>query len=160
MGSLDFFISTNGVVIKLLKNISPIISPDLLKCLSEMGHGDDIVIADANFPGAAMAQRLFRCDGIGIPMLLEAILEVFPLDDFVSHPASLMAVGNNDNEPKIWSEYKKIINRHEINALKNGFEEIERFEFYERAKTSYAIIQSGERELYANIILKKGVIHE
>jgi L-fucose mutarotase len=91
-------------------------------------------------------------------VLLDSILALFPLDTFVLHPVSLMAVGQENNEPQIWNEYKKIIIKHEKSALTNGVEEIERFAFYERARSAYIIIQSGERELYANIILKKGVL--
>jgi len=142
----------------MLKNIPTVISPEILKCLSEMGHGDEIVIADANFPGASTGARLFRCDGIGITVLLDAILMLFPLDDFVEFPVALMATGCKDTAPVIWKEYDSILTRHEPIAFSRGFDEIERFAFYERAKKAYAVIQSGEQALYANILLKKGVI--
>jgi len=140
----------------MLKKIPKILSPELLKILAEMGHSDIIVIADGNFPGASNAQRLIRADGIDIPSLLDGILEVFPLDDFVPHPVSLMDAG--DFMPPIWETYAGIIKKHDADAFKNGFHKIERFAFYDTAKTAYAIVQSGEGALYANIILQKGVI--
>ena len=144
----------------MLKKLPAVISPEMLKCLAEMGHGDEIVIADANFPGASVARRLIRCDGIGIPGLLEAVMTLLPLDDFVEQPVALMAVGHGEGEPGVWEEYRQILQRHEAAAFCNGFEMMERFAFYERAKNAYAVIQSGERALYANILLKKGVVRE
>lgn len=139
----------------MLKNIPKILSPELLKILMEMGHGDEIVIADGNFPAASMAQRLVRCDGHNVPELLDAILKFFPLDTFVDNSVSVMqVVDKNVGEPKIWSEYRAIVAEHD----KAGFEEVERFAFYERAKKAYAVIATGEGALYANIILKKGVV--
>jgi len=141
----------------LLKNIPNIISPDLLKILCEMGHGDEIVIADGNFPAASVAQRLVRLDGHNVPEILAAILRLFPLDTYVEKPAGLMAVVPGDNtKPEIWDEYRKIIT--ESKEPFKTFEFIERFEFYERAKKAYAVIATGEMALYANIILKKGVV--
>jgi L-fucose mutarotase len=143
----------------MLKNIPAILSPELLKVLAEMGHGDEIVLADANFPGATMAQRLVRMDGHPMPPILRAILQLLPLDDFVERPAMLMAVAKGDSvNPAIWKEYEAIIRDAEPCAMANGFEMIERFAFYERSKKAYAVVQSGEGALYANIILKKGVI--
>lgn len=132
-------------------------SPDLLKILMEMGHGDEIVIADGNFPAASHAQRLVRLDGHESSMLLKAILQLFPLDSFVENPAALMAVVPGDNYlPEIWQSYKKIIMQHEEHF--SDFEMMERFAFYERAKKAYAIIATGEKARYANIILKKGLL--
>ncbi len=139
----------------MLKNIPSVISPELLKILDEMGHGDEIVIGDGNFPAASNALRLVRCDGHSIPPLLDAILELFPLDTYVESPAALMAVGKNEPVPEIWGEYKKIVENHQKGVK---FQEIERFAFYERAKKAYAVIATGESALYANIILKKGVV--
>lgn len=139
----------------MLKGIPPILSPELLKILCEMGHGDEIVIGDGNFPAASNAQRLVRCDGHGVPELLEAILALFPLDTFVESPVSVMQVSPGDNTvPVIWKTYQELVDRQ------GGFSisEIERFAFYERAKKAYAIIATGEGALYANILLKKGVI--
>ncbi|HEX2395572.1 MAG TPA: L-fucose mutarotase [Bacteroidales bacterium] len=141
----------------MLKNIPSILSPDLLKIIMEMGHGDEIVIADGNFPSASIAQRLVRLDGHSIPDILEAMLRLFPLDTYVESPVGLMAVTPGDNyKPVIWEEYKKII-KGSKEPFKE-FENIERFAFYERAKKAYAVIATGESALYANIILKKGVV--
>ena len=140
----------------MLKNIPSIISPELLKILSEMGHGDEIVIGDGNFPAASNAKRLVRCDGHGVPEILDAILQLFPLDTYVESPAMLMQVTPGDDVvPVIWDEYKSITAKHQDNVK---FSEIERFAFYERAREAYAIIATGESALYANIILKKGVV--
>lgn len=143
----------------MLKGIPPILSPELLKILMEMGHGDEIVLADGNFPSAAYGKRLVRCDGHGVPELLEAVLKLFPLDPYVKCPVSLMQVVPGDPvETPIWDTYKEIINRFETKA--NGVENVERFAFYERAKEAYAVVATGEKALYANIILKKGVVTE
>lgn len=141
----------------MLKGIPSILSPELLKILMEMGHGDEIVLADGNFPSAAYAQRLARCDGHGVPGLLEAILRLFPLDPYVACPVALMRVVPGDPvETPIWDAYKAIVDKHETKA--NKVENIERFAFYDRAKLAYAIVATGEAALYANIILKKGVV--
>ena len=142
----------------MLKNIPSIISPDLLKILHEMGHSDEIVIGDGNFPAASNAQRLIRCDGHGVPELLDAILKLLPLDTYVDAPVMLMQVTPGDNvDPVIWKEYRKIVDAHQDNVK---FEEIERFAFYERARKAYAIVATGESALYANVLLKKGVVIE
>jgi L-fucose mutarotase len=141
----------------MLKGIPSIISPELLKTLMEMGHGDELVIADGNFPAASIARRLVRADGHGGPALLEAILTLFPLDTFVERPVALMAVVSGDpTRPTIWEDYRRIIRRHEP-AFKD-FELVERFAFYERARAAYAVLATGEGALYANLILKKGVL--
>lgn len=141
----------------MLKDIPSILSPELLKVLMEMGHGDELVIADGNFPAASIAQRLIRADGHGVPPLLEAILKLFPLDIYVEQPVALMQVVPDDTvKTPIWDEYDKIIRAS--GETFNGFELVERFAFYERAKKAYAVIATGETALYANIILKKGVI--
>jgi L-fucose mutarotase len=141
----------------MLKGIPSILSPDLLKILMEMGHGDEIVISDGNFPASSHAQRLVRCDGHPIPELLDAILTLFPLDSYVERPTGLMQIVPGDSvETPIWKQYQEIIFKHA--SLKEPFEYIERFAFYERAKRAYAIIATGEEALYANIILKKGVL--
>ena len=134
-----------------------ILSPDLLKILMEMGHGDELVIADGNFPAASIAQRLIRLDGHNVPEVLEAVLKFFPLDIYVENPVGLMEVVPGDNvKPVIWEEYGKII--VESKEPFKEFEHIERFAFYERAKKAYAVIATSESALYANIILKKGVV--
>ena len=140
----------------MLKNIPSILSPELLKILMEMGHSDEIVIGDGNFPAASNAKRLIRCDGHGVPELLDAILQLFPLDTYVDSPVMLMQVTPGDDvDPVIWKDYRKIVDKHQENVK---FEEIERFAFYERARDAYAIVATGESALYANVILKKGVV--
>ena len=142
---------------KMLKGIPDILSPELLKILMEMGHGDELVIADGNFPAASYAQRLVRLDGHATPLLLDAILKLFPLDGFVDRPVTLMDVVPGDNyNPEIWEVYLKIIQLHETNF--SDFEMMERYAFYERAKKAYAIAATGEKARYANIILKKGLL--
>ena len=141
----------------MLKGIPAILSPELLMVLMEMGHGDEIVLSDGNFPAAAYAQRLVRCDGHGIPELLEAILKFFPLDPYVPAPVSLMQVVQGDMAAtSIWDRYREIIERNE--PVNYSFEYVERFAFYERAKKAFAVVASGEKALYANIILKKGLV--
>jgi L-fucose mutarotase len=141
----------------MLKGIPNILPPDLLKILMEMGHGDEIVIADGNFPAASHAQRLVRCDGLGGPQLLDAVLLLFPLDTFVRHPAALMAVVPGDNyTPDIWPIYRKIAQKHESGF--SDFEMVERPAFYDRARRAYAVVATGEMARYANIILKKGLV--
>jgi L-fucose mutarotase len=123
----------------------------------EMGHGDELVIADGNFPAASIAQRLIRLDGHGVPEVLKAILKLFPLDTYVEKPVGLMAVSEGENiTPFIWGKYKKIVTHSKEPCAE--FEYIERFAFYERAKKAYAVVATGESALYANIILKKGVV--
>ena len=140
----------------MLTGIPSILSPELLKILMEMGHGDELVIGDGNFPAASMAQRLARCDGHPVPPLLDAILALFPLDTFVDSPVALMAVVGGGDEPPVWKTYREIIGRRSPDA--SGIEHVERFAFYERAKQAYAIVATGESALYANVILKKGVV--
>jgi len=141
----------------MLKSIPNILSPDLLKILMEMGHGDEIVIADGNFPAASIAQRLIRLDGHGIPEILKAILNFFPLDTYVEFPVGLMALMPGDPyKPVIWNEYRKIIIKSK-EPFKE-FEYLDKFAFYERARKAYAVIATGESALYANIILEKGVV--
>jgi len=141
----------------MLKNIPKILSPELIKILMEMGHGDELVIADGNFPAASVAQRLVRLDGHNVPEVLKAILELFPLDTYAEKPVGLMAVIPGDNiKPVIWEDYRNIINKSK-EPFKD-FDYIERFAFYDRAKKAYAVVATSESALYANIILKKGVI--
>lgn len=143
----------------MLKGISPLLPPELLKIMMEMGHGDTLVIGDGNFPAASCAKRLVRCDGHGVPELLEAILKLFPLDSPAADPAGVMQVEDpNAPEPVIWATYRSIVSAQEPNITK--LTEIERFAFYEKARNAYAIVATGERALYANIILKKGVVTE
>jgi len=140
----------------MLKNIPSIIPPELLKILMEMGHGDEIVIGDGNFPAAANAKNLVRCDGHNVPDVLDAILQLMPLDPYVDCPVSIMQTVGNDPTPTIWATYHKIVEKFE--PINNKFEQVERFAFYDRAKNAYAIVATGESAVYANIILKKGVV--
>lgn len=141
----------------MLKNIPPIISPELMSILMRMGHGDEIVLADGNFPAESCAQRFCRADGHGVVPLLDAILKFFPLDTFVDHPASVMQpVDDNAGDPPIWNEYRRVIAQHEGKPIE--LRPIERFRFYDFAKASYAIVATGETAIYANLILKKGVV--
>jgi len=147
----------------MLINIPAVIPPDLLKIMCEMGHGDTLVIGDGNFPAASVADAngaaLIRCDGIGAPELLEAILKLFPLDTFVDEPVGLMGVakGTEQVEVPIWEKFHEIVGRHDGRGTA-AFRIIERFEFYEEAKQAYAVVASGESAAYGNIILKKGVV--
>lgn len=144
----------------MLKGIPEILSPELLKVLCEMGHGDRIVIADGNFPSASVGKNatVIRADGHGAAEMLEAILTLMPLDAYVDQPVNLMQVMAGDTvETPIWDTYREIVARvGERDASAIG--EIERFRFYEEAKTAYAIVATGEKALYANIMLQKGVI--
>lgn len=144
----------------MLKGIPSILSPELLKILMEMGHGDSIVIADGNFPGASHAKNLIRLDGHGVPEVLDAVLQLMPLDPYVDQPAGLMQLVPSDVgkvNPVIWDKYAEIVKTYEPEIAKAGFESIERFAFYERAKKAYAVVMTGEKAIYANIILQKGV---
>ncbi len=143
----------------MLKGIPGILTPELLKIMMEMGHGDEIVIGDGNFPSASNAKRLIRLDGHGVTPVLDAILQFFPLDTFVEAPVALMQVVPGDSTvPSIWETYQKVIAERSGTAAK--IEYIERFAFYERTRKAYAIIATGETALYANVILKKGVVIE
>jgi L-fucose mutarotase len=144
----------------MLKNIPPILPPQLLKVLCEMGHGDQIVLADGNFPAESMGADaiVIRCDGHGIPSLLQAVLQLMPLDTYVEKPVSLMAVVPGDTvQTPIWDTYTEIITKSGEGAAQS-IGHIERFAFYEAAKKAYAIIATGESALYANILLQKGVV--
>ena len=139
----------------MLKGISPLISPELLKTLCEMGHGDEIVIADGNFPAEAYGQRVIRADGLGGEEMLDAVLSLIPLDTYATENFMLMQTVQGDPTPTIWDKYFAIAKKHDDN-LRAG--NLERFAFYERAKKAYAVIATGEGAVYANIIIKKGVI--
>lgn len=141
----------------MLRNIPAILSPDLLHSLSAMGHGDEIVIADANFPGTSVGNRCYRLDGILATDVLRAILTVMPLDSFVTDPAIVMQVVDDPNAvPPVVEAFQEIIN--ETADTPAPIKKLERFSFYDRAKTAFAVVQTGEGRLYGNIILKKGVI--
>lgn len=142
----------------MLYNVPKVLSPELLKVLCEMGHGDEIVIADANFPSGAHAKNTIRADGIGGVKLLDAILTMMPLDSYAEYNLILMDLTPSDEgkvNPTIWREYEDIAREHDPNVNVIG---VERSEFYERAKKAYATIASGEEAIYANLIIRKGVI--
>src|SRR5690348_16525295 len=140
----------------MLKGIPHILGPDLLHALQAMGHGDEITIVDGNYPGASAGPRLIRADGHTGTELLEAILTLMPLDEFVPDPAIVMqVVGDAGQKPPIVAEYEEIVHRFEP---KMAVTSLERFAFYKRANAGYAMVQTGEQRLYGNIILKKGVI--
>ena len=141
----------------MLKNISPIISPMLLKVLCEMGHGDEIVLADANFPSESIAHnnQIIRADGIGVLDLLNAILPLFPLDQYDSENFIVMQVVDGDPIPEIWDDFKIVFDKHEPECSMTF---IDRFDYFERSKKDYAVIATGEKAQYANVVLKKGVI--
>ena len=144
----------------MLKGIPKILSPELLKVLCEMGHSDRLVIADGNFPAQTMGKNaiVIRMDGHGACEVLEAILQVFPLDTYVEKPVNLMEVMPGDPvETPIWAEYEKIVASADARGGA-AIGQIERFAFYEETKTAYAIIATGEGALYANIMLQKGVV--
>lgn len=142
----------------MLKGIPKILTPELLKILMEMGHGDTLVIGDGNFPAASIAKDalLVRLDGHGVPEVLDAILQFFPLDPYIEAPVSLMEVVPGDPvETPIWEEYAAIVEKYEP-GTKIGH--IERFRFYDEARKAYVVIATGEEALYANVLLQKGVV--
>lgn len=140
----------------MLKNVPTVLSPELLKTLDEMGHGDEIVIGDGNFPSGNLGPKVIRADGLGGKALLDAILTMIPLDTYAPSNFLLMNTTNGDPTPTIWKDYQTIASEHDPNV---HIEMLERYDFYERAKKAYAIIQTSESAVYANIILKKGVVH-
>lgn len=155
-------IKERGIELMLL-GVPKILSPEIIATLCEMGHSDVIVIGDANFPGLRFAEeggcKFLRADGISGPALLDAILTLIPCDAYTEHPVKLMQTMDCDKdlEVPIWDEYKKIVEKHDARGEKAiGF--VERFSFYEEAKNSYCIIQSGEEAVYANVMIQKGVI--
>lgn len=144
----------------MLKGISPILSPELLKVLCEMGHSDTIVIADGNFPAETMGKNaiVIRMDGHGVPEILEAILKVFPLDQYVDKPVSLMEkVPGDPADISIWKTYEEMIAKEEPRGT-SVIGTLERFEFYEHTKRAYAVIATSETSQYANILLQKGCV--
>ena len=144
----------------MLKGIPPILSPELLKALCEMGHGDELVIADGNFPSQSIGKNavVLRADSHGAAEILDAILQLIPLDAYVDKPVALMELvpGDTCGTPAIWETYRNILTKHEPNN--SDIQMTERFAFYERAKDAYLIIATGETAIYANVLLKKGVV--
>jgi L-fucose mutarotase len=141
----------------MLKNIDPIISPELLGILAAMGHGDELAIVDANFPAATMGRRVARADGVGASRALEAVLTLLPLDEFVESPVTVMqVVGAPDEIPEPVKEFQQAVNSAEGRDVKvTG---IDRFAFYERVRQAFAVLATGETRLYGNVLVKKGVI--
>lgn len=140
----------------MLKGISPLISPALLEVLARMGHGDELILADAHFPGETFNERVLRADGLRIPDLLAAILPLYELDSYVDHPLAMMAAVEGDTlDPVVEASYLNAI--HQTNPDIAPIERIDRFAFYERARGAFAVVMTGETAKYGNIILKKGV---
>jgi L-fucose mutarotase len=141
----------------MLKGIPSILPPELLKVMMEMGHGDELVLADGNYPRFGYPERVIRMDGHGIPEILDAILRFMPLDTYVEHPTIFMEVLPDDPYvPTIWEEFRKIIGKYEEDGARE--QAINKYDFYERAAKAYAVVTTSETALYANLILKKGVV--
>ena len=141
----------------MLKNIPKMMPPELMKILLEMGHGDELLICDGNYPKFGCPERCVRMDGHGISSILDMILQFMPLDAYVEHPVTLMAVLPNDPyKPEIWEEYRTIGYKHEKEGLREV--SVEKPTFYEKGRNCFACIATGEEALYANVILKKGVV--
>ena len=142
----------------MLRNINPVISPELLDVLFRMGHGDEIVLADAFFPGDSMGRRVVRADGIGAARLLEGILPLITLDSYVDSPLTMMAPATGDNlDPEVEKGFRAAIDA--VWPDTPPIARVERFAFYEQARAAYAVVMTGEVKKYGNIILKKGVIN-
>ncbi|MBF0787312.1 MULTISPECIES: RbsD/FucU family protein [unclassified Streptococcus] len=142
----------------MLNHIPKNISPELIKILMEMGHGDELVLADANYPAVSCATRLIRCDGLAIPELLHSILYLMPIDTYVDSSVQLMNAVPGDDIPRIWDSYRSLL--EDSGTSSKTITYLRREDFYERSKKAYAIVATGETSLYANIILKKGVVVE
>ena len=142
----------------MLKGISPILSPDLLKIIAEMGHGDELVLADGNFPGTSIGKRCVRCDGHGCAEVMRAVVQLFPLDDFVDKPLAVMEVPKGmfpGDQAPIWEAFHAAA---ELDMPGARFDMMEHDAFLSRARNAYAVVQTGETALYGNIILRKGVV--
>ncbi len=141
----------------MLKKIPHIIPPELLKILSEMGHGDEIVIGDGNFPSSSLARRIVRMDASGVEEVLSAVLELFPLDTYAPNVILMEKMACDEAlEIPIWKKIEEIADKGDPGF--SSLVHIDRFAFYDRAAAAYAVIATGERQIYANVILKKGVI--
>ncbi len=141
----------------MLKGIPDVISPQLLMILDEMGHGDQLVIGDSNFPAASNAKRLVRCDGLGLIQMIEAVLTLYPLDTYVPHPVGMMGVVPGDPVPSLHEQVRKTIAKYDSRG-EGVVEMVERFAFYDRAKQAYAIVSTTEKQPYGCVILTKGVV--
>jgi L-fucose mutarotase len=141
----------------MLKGIPAVISPDLMHVLMKMGHGDELVIADGNFPADSKAQQIARADGLGVVEILEAVLKFLPIDKFVDDPVAVMKpVNAKEPEPPIWKDFRRLLQMSQGRQIE--LTQVERFEFYEKAEAAYAIVATSDSAFYANIILKKGVV--
>lgn len=141
----------------MLKGIPARMSPELMYVLMKMGHGDELVLADGNFPADSVAQRIVRADGLSVPDVLEAILQFFPLDSYADAAAFVMqAVPGDPPNPPIWSQFQQLLDTAEGSNVE--LRQVERFAFYEQARQAYAVVATSETALYANLILKKGVV--
>jgi L-fucose mutarotase len=141
----------------MLKGLDPVLGPDLLHVLAAMGHGDELVVADGNFPAASVARRLVRLVGVDAPRALRAILSVLPLDTFTPRPAAVMAVvGDPAAVPEPVREFQALVDAAAGRSV--ALEALERFAFYERARAAFAVVATGERRPYGNILLVKGVV--
>jgi L-fucose mutarotase len=142
----------------MLKNIPPVISPELMKILMEMGHNDYIILADANYPVMSGTQRAVRLDGVPVDTLLDAVLQFFPLDSFIENPVTLMKPLPHETTPEIWSKFDAVLKKWDTEKAYREFRLIKRMEFYQYARGAYAIVQTGTTARYANIALQKGVV--
>ena len=137
----------------ILERIPNILSPELLYLIAQMGHGDELVIADANFPAVTNAKGLVRADGHSVPAILEAILQLYPLDSYVEKPAAVMRRVDRPGEPApIWNEYQRLLDSAGVRYI--AIEQVERFAFYDRAKQTFGVVATGETALYGNLIIK------
>ena len=141
----------------MLRGISKILPPDLVKCMMEMGHSDFLVIADANFPGTAHAKRLIRMDSACIPDILKAVLPLYPLDTFIDDPVMLMSNLPSEPVPTVWDSYRSILTSLDKDKAFSDFMFLDRIEFYKKAEAAYVVVQTGDTARYGNIILQKGV---
>lgn len=140
----------------MLKGISPLISPDLLATLCRMGHGDEIILADAHFPGESVNPHCLRADGLEIPPLLDGILALFEIDTYADGAIAMMApVPGDEADPAVEVRYANVISKHLPSAP--SIAKVERFAFYERAKNAFAVVMTGDTATYGNLLLKKGV---
>lgn len=140
----------------MLKDLNPLLGPDLLHILRSMGHGDEVAIVDANYPAQRTAQRLVRLDGVSATRALRAVLSVLPLDSYVPHSVHTMqVVGDAEAVPEVVAEFRSLVAAVDEGAACGA---LERFAFYDRVKVAFAVLATGERRLYGNILLTKGVI--
>jgi L-fucose mutarotase len=139
----------------MLKGIHPSISPELLKTLAEMGHGDEIILADAHYPGVSFNPRILRADGLKITTLLDGILPLLELDSYATPLAMMQVVEGETLDPEVEADYMQVVGRHAPGT--KAPERIDRFAFYERSRTAFAVVMTGETRKYGNLLLKKGV---